>query len=297
MSTYKSWLEKTKSQINKTYDAQKELTENSYNQAINRAGTNYESAYRENEVDRIFNEKKIAEINANLGLTNSGLNRTQQTAVQLSHANRNYEISKARRKAIEDLDLEKTGKLTEIENSRQSALYDADMSYEEKVAAEEAAKAQAQAAQAAAAAKAAEEAANQKYVYWHRAGQDENGYYVYLDTATGKTKALPKGINPYTGTPTANPGEFDTWNGYQPKGVVFNGTEYGNKKENTFKANSLGIEKQDYQGHKKTVWETKKYVTVDGTTTNLWIWDDYDDCYWPVEYNPRTGKIDVIKVE
>ena len=270
MSTYKSWLEKTKSQINKTYDAQKELTENSYNQAIDRAGTNYESAYRENEVDRIFNEKKIAEINANLGLTNSGLNRTQQTAVQLSHANRNYEISKARREAIEDLDLEKTGKLTEIENGRQSALYDADMSYEEKVAAEEAAKAQAaaKAAKAQAAAKAAEAQAEPEWVYWNRDGINDDGYYVYSD-GSGKTKAIAKGVNPYTGRPTANPGKFKTWNGYQPQGVY-----YGGKKYTGFKKSGYT---QMHQGHSKNIWQTNESVTVNGYTTNYWVWDDYSN--------------------
>ena len=118
MSTYKSWLEKTKKQINKTYDAQKKQTEDVYNRAINQTSSDAESSYRQNEVDRIFNEKKIAEVNANLGLTNSGLNRTQQTAVQLSHSNRDYEISKARQDAIDNIALEKAGKITEIENNK-----------------------------------------------------------------------------------------------------------------------------------------------------------------------------------
>ena len=189
MSTYKSWLEKTKKQINKTYDAQKKQTEDVYNRAINQTSSDAESSYRQNEVDRIFNEKKIAEVNANLGLTNSGLNRTQQTAVQLSHSNRDYEISKARQDAIDNIALEKAGKITEIENNRQNDLYEAKESYDSAVSS--------------AKVKAAEKDKTTKYeftdVLWYYTGTfDENENPIFRNS-NGQTQAFGKGVNPYTG--------------------------------------------------------------------------------------------------
>ena len=68
----------------KVYDTQKLQTQNTYNRQIDETSKAYEDLYDENAVQRLINEQEIAENMANLGLTDSGLNRTQQTAVQLS---------------------------------------------------------------------------------------------------------------------------------------------------------------------------------------------------------------------
>lgn len=273
MSTYKSWLEKTKKQINKTYDAQKKQTEDVYNRAINQTSSDAESSYRQNEVDRIFNEKKIAEVNANLGLTNSGLNRTQQTAVQLSHSNRDYEISKARQDAIDNIALEKAGKITEIENNRQNDLYEAKESYDSAVSSVKNTT-------------SSDNTTTTNNVYWHNDGEDENNTNkLIFSDGNGNTKSIAKGINPYTGKRVYDYG-YGTWNGYQPKGVWEHGQFLFDQVDETTGP--------IVNGHRKRV-----HKTADG---KQWIWDDYLNNiggYVEVEYilNNKTGKYEWMKVK
>ncbi len=266
MSSYKSWLEKQKKKINKTYDAQKKTVEDEYKNAVNDTSSAYESEYRQNEVDRIFNEKKIAEINANLGLTNSGLNRTQQTAVQLSHSNRDYEISKARQDNIDDLALQKSKAITEINLNRQNAIAEAE---------DQAQTMKTTAARTYSGGSPKTVDNNESTTYWSFDGIDEEtGKYVFSD-GNGKTKTIAKGVNPYTGLPVANPGGFDVWNGYQPKGVYYDGTNLG-------KITNQGMGKINYQGHTKQVWRSYNAIRIDGLRVNYWVWDDYKGSYVPV---------------
>ena len=76
----------------KRYETEKKLTTDQYNRQINETENSYEDLYRENAVQKLINEREVAENMANLGLTDSGLNRTQQTAVQLSYANNKNKI-------------------------------------------------------------------------------------------------------------------------------------------------------------------------------------------------------------
>lgn len=74
-----------------------------YNKTIDDTKVSYESEYERNAVQKLINERAIAEKNANLGLTDSGLNRTQQTATQLAYSNQKGDIDLARQKAIDTL--------------------------------------------------------------------------------------------------------------------------------------------------------------------------------------------------
>ena len=74
----------------------------------------YQDQYRENAVQKAINERQVAESIANLGLTDSGLNRTQQTAVQLSAANNKAAIDRQRQSAIDKLNFAKTQDLSTI---------------------------------------------------------------------------------------------------------------------------------------------------------------------------------------
>lgn len=67
----------------KVYDTQRRQTQDTYDRQIKDTNNSYEDMYRENAVQKLINEREIAEDMANSGLTDSGLNRTQQTAVQL----------------------------------------------------------------------------------------------------------------------------------------------------------------------------------------------------------------------
>lgn len=115
--------------INTSYDSAKANTQAVYDQNLADTKTAYESKYQRNAVQKLINEKKIAETNANLGLTDSGLNRTQQTAAQLSYANQKGDLDIARQKAIDNMTLELSAALTKIENNRNSDLLYSDQKW------------------------------------------------------------------------------------------------------------------------------------------------------------------------
>lgn len=108
--------------INSTYDIADANTQAQYDKAITDAKASYDNEYQKNSVQKIINEMKIEQNMANLGLTDSGLNRTQQTAVQLSYANQKGNIDLARQSAIEDLTLNLNAALAESEAGRSGAL-------------------------------------------------------------------------------------------------------------------------------------------------------------------------------
>lgn len=98
----------------KNLNAQKNLIEENANKNIadlqaegelakKEAEVSYEGLINTQNVQRLINEKKIAETMANLGLSDSGLNRTQQTAVQLSHSNAMAQLQLQRQKKVDEI--------------------------------------------------------------------------------------------------------------------------------------------------------------------------------------------------
>jgi hypothetical protein len=121
---YKNQLKATEGQMNADISAvedalNKNLAIVDENYAADVANTEqaYNSLYDQNAVSKIINERKIAENMANLGLTDSGLNRTQQTANQLSYANTNNQIGIQKQKAIDTLAQTMRNKKTELETT------------------------------------------------------------------------------------------------------------------------------------------------------------------------------------
>lgn len=107
-----------------SWDSQINSTQNYYDKQIGDTKTAYDSEYQKNAVQKLINEKKIAETNANLGLTDSGLNRTQQTAVQLSYANQKGKIDLARQSALDNLSLAMTDAITTLQNQKAASARD-----------------------------------------------------------------------------------------------------------------------------------------------------------------------------
>ena len=63
----------------------------------------YEDVFRKNRLNQIINEEKTKERMINLGLTDSGLNRTQQTAIQLQAANADAAAVRNRQAAVDEI--------------------------------------------------------------------------------------------------------------------------------------------------------------------------------------------------
>ena len=122
--------EKKKQQdaINQVNDSNAKILKEQYGAAIDDAAMAYDSEYQRNAVQKLINEKQIAEKNANLGLTDSGLNRTQQTATQLNYANQKGSIDLARQKTIDTLSQNLVSALTNLEQKRTINLAEVDSS-------------------------------------------------------------------------------------------------------------------------------------------------------------------------
>lgn len=228
--------EKAKTESNALYDSQVASTNKLYDAQAEKAGKSYEDSYRENAVQKLINERQVAENMANLGLTNSGLNRTQQTAVQLSYANQKANIDRQKQSDIEDINLSRTQALDTIEQNRLSSAASIDQEYDNLVnetattnynnyldyLSEQAELAQ---KQREAAKKQSEAPKISKFAYGTPVSMtySSNGNVLYTDES-GNSVKMRAGANPYTGYVNADllvNGKYDASrafsNGYQPK--------------------------------------------------------------------------------
>jgi hypothetical protein len=271
-----------------------------YDEIIFEAGRAYEDQYRNNAVQKAINERQVAESMANMGLSDSGLNRTQATAVQLSYGNNKAAIDRAKRQAQDSLELKKTSDLATIKQGWLSNKATINQNYDklqtkyaqnlETAAAKNSAKATKSVSDN------TKDSESTKYKVRTYGGsyKDNNGntmYYFYDEN--GSKKTYPAGTNPYTGKPITGGYTAEeikeyggVWNGYQPKGVKYNGHNYG--KVEQFKAEvktesgaRYSYPTVEYQGHEKKVWKTN-----DG---RLWIWDDEIGNYIRAEY--KNGEV------
>ncbi len=218
---------------NKNFDTQKQLTTDTYNKYINDAKASYNDLYDKNAVQRLINEREVAEGMANLGLTNSGLNRTQQTAVQLSYANQKGKLDTERQKAIDDYSFELASKITELDMQKANAAAEIESNYKSanlstaqdmySTALEQEAetkKAYYSYLEKVATLQATAEKENSYiikanggllsydyegrlkdrgvYVYYET-DSDGNAVTRYVDSNSGKSTTFQRGVNPYTG--------------------------------------------------------------------------------------------------
>ena len=292
---------------NQIYDSQKKQATDVYNGQIVETEESYDDLFRENEVQRIINERRIAENMANLGLTDSGLNRTQQTAVQLSYANQKGKLNTERQKAVDSLRSKLSSAITEIENNRISSeagikntfeqnantyaqdMYKADVEAETKriESANKAlesyysslAKMQTQnsyiiKANGALLSREYEGtlASNGVGVY---ADPEKPGYLLYVDSKSGKQTSLPKGINPYVGGDKVHKDLLDKNGKYDESKAFKNGYQPNNingKKLKAVKGSDGKNLEYPMNGNTQSVWSYDNGKT-------LWVWDGLDNRY------------------
>ena len=117
---------------NELYDNQAASTNRDYDTQVFEQGRAYEDQYRENAVQKEINKRQISESMANLGLTDSGLNRTQLTAAQLSYGNNKSAIDRQRQAGIDSLNYSRRQALDTIEQNRLAANAQIEQGYAEK---------------------------------------------------------------------------------------------------------------------------------------------------------------------
>ena len=115
---YQPQMQEQISAVNQTATQQKATIQDMYNSEITKTKQGYDDEYQRNLVQKYVNEQQISENMANLGLTDSGLNRTQQTAVQLSYSNTRSKIDRQLQGAVDAFVQTMNSKLTDIETSR-----------------------------------------------------------------------------------------------------------------------------------------------------------------------------------
>lgn len=282
------------------YDKQAKTVTDNYTGQIAESGKEYDDLERQNAVQKLINEREVAENMANLGLTDSGLNRTQATAVQLSASNNAAEIQRQKQSMVDSLTREMNAYLSEIETGRISSESSIRQQYEQAAsdAAMESYKADVEAEterqeayykwldeQAETAAKAATETSYiirtnggllsrnfqgtlaQNSVSSYKEYKNGVAYNVYVDNNSGKKTTLLATINPFTGADNSvlidMYGAFS--NGYQPKGTKENGKITG----------SVGT--TTVNGLEQKVWKAE-----DG---NLLIWNGASNSYQYADIN------------
>lgn len=304
-NAYAGQVNKEIAEKNKIFDTQKQQATDTYNRQIAETNNSYENLYRENAVQKLIKEREIAENMANLGLTDSGLNRTQQTAVQLSHANNKNKIDLNRQKAVDSLTASLADAVKTIDINRSSAeneirsgyynlaVTNAQKAYQTDVEAETARQKAAydysvkmyKAQQS-----AAKQSQNTNFVIMKNGGllnrdlvkgsfkksdvvvtyNSNTKKYTYFDNKSGKKSTFAEGVNPFTGTknPDVKYGTFS--NGYQP-------TYKDGKKLSKVDGVIITV-----NGNDQSVWTTGngKYYLWDGSANKyeLMTYGQLKDC-------------------
>ena len=125
--------ETQKNIVNENADASIKQIQEAGNAEIRTAEHAYDGVINTANVQKLINERQIAERMANLGMTDSGLNRTQQTAVQLSHSNAVGDAQLARQKQIDALALAISQKVGTVNMQRNTDLTNLDLSYQQNI--------------------------------------------------------------------------------------------------------------------------------------------------------------------
>ncbi len=111
-------------------DANKQLVTDSYNTQIAGTKEEYDTLFQKNEIQKVLNERYLERKAAEMGLTDSGMNRTQMTANQLSYASQDAEYSRQRQKAVDTLSAAMKAKLTEIDTGLKTDVANINSTYE-----------------------------------------------------------------------------------------------------------------------------------------------------------------------
>ena len=96
----KTLAEQSVSASNSLYDTAIADAETEYTASAKETESSYRQLYDANAVDELVARRDIEETLANMGLTDSGLNRTQQTAISLSRSRADSQVSRQKQEAV-----------------------------------------------------------------------------------------------------------------------------------------------------------------------------------------------------
>lgn len=282
-----------KTATEQNYESQKKLVTDTYNKQIDETANSYEDLYRQNAVQKLINEREVAENMANLGLTDSGLNRTQQTAVQLSYSNTKAKYDVSRQKAVDSLAAELANKISTLDTEKLSAIAGIDSNYDNAALSTaqsmrnadieaETARYKAEQEQIAATNKAYY-AAQQKILSAQAKTEKENSYIIKANGATlsydFKGSLKDNGVSVIYGT-DGKTTYVDTKSG--KKTVMdstinpYTGTKNADVSNGTF---SNGYQPNNI-GNKKLKEVAGARININGRSQRIFTYDDKSYYYW-----------------
>jgi hypothetical protein len=110
--------------------ASKKSIKSNYSKQITDTTDEYEGLFRKNDVQKYINSRALERRAAEMGYTDSGLSRMQQTANQLSHANQNSEYVRQKQKAVDTLTAAMLSETSEVDTKLNSSISDIETAYE-----------------------------------------------------------------------------------------------------------------------------------------------------------------------
>ena len=251
------------------YDAQRQNTQALYQGQIADTTASYEDALRSNETQKFLNQRAMERRMAEMGLTDSGLNRTQQTAVMLSAANNRGAIERQRQKAVDTLAATMASELATIDAKKAAAAQEITNTFENNAYTQGTSLYNNEQANIAAENAARIKAEGTTKTLWDSTGvTDEYDNLIFVDK-DGNKKTVAKGYSPYgfnSNTQYAaekKAGIKFSSNGYQPLGLV---SEGGN-----FEAVTVNGRPIDYYGT--------------GKRQNIWVSPNGNYFYWDGSIN------------
>lgn len=284
---------KSKEAQNKIYDEQEIVANDTYNAKINEAKASYDELQRENAIQKLINENEVAEDMANMGLSNSGLNRTQQTAVQLSYANNKSSIDRQRQLEVDSYARSLAAEISAIKQNRIASEAQIDAEYDQlaESAAQSAYKTATSGSSGSGGSGATTNIINHNGgVLAHPNGSlssknvtvtyntDEYGERTtttYFDNVTGKKTTVAATVNPYT---LKNNAVADGTN----NNLVAAGKAYGYYDN--------GYQPRGIDGKTKLTLADSKAFTINGNTQNVfkggskyYVWDGVNNEYFEVK--------------
>lgn len=115
-----------KKSISEIFDSQKEQTQKQADNDIKNLDSQYKGLYDEAALQQLVNERNLKQKQASLGLTDSGLTASQQTAIQVARGNANAKISAQKQAAVDSITVQLEQYLAQIEQNRANSFAEVD---------------------------------------------------------------------------------------------------------------------------------------------------------------------------
>lgn len=125
--------EKKKNKINKTSQEKRDKLNSDYKYEIDENEKSFIDDYRENEVQKLINEREVAENMANLGLGDSGFNRVNTQAAENAYTVGKANIDRRKQERVDYLAKRLDEELKELDKDTASAIEELDEDFNEQV--------------------------------------------------------------------------------------------------------------------------------------------------------------------